>query len=157
MMIASFHPEVAVLSSRKGAPASEIQFFRQRFPDLPPAFAELYREVTEIELSYKGRYLRLYGPSGSLEFDEAYQISEAIPGSVVVGDNGGGEAIIFISKPKAGLYRVSYGALALEEAVYIASSIESLLCRAEPASDRIGGVQAQQSAQPDRREDAAPG
>lgn len=49
-------------------------------------------EATELELSYGGRYLRLYGPLGYMEMDEAYGISNAISM----------EELLFFAIPKPG-------------------------------------------------------
>ena len=81
-------------------------------------------EATELELSYGGRYLRLYGPLGCMEMDEAYGISTAIPNAITIGDNGGGEAIVIVNNA---VYRVSYGALDSDELEYGAESMEELL------------------------------
>lgn len=81
-------------------------------------------EATELELSYGGRYLRLYGPLGCMEMDEAYGISNAIPNAITIGDNGGGEAIVIVNNA---VYRVSYGALDSDELEYGAESMEELL------------------------------
>jgi hypothetical protein len=141
-MISNFHPSVHVLTRRPGASQLDLQALLRRFPMLPLSFAELFAEATDLELSYKGRYLRFYGPDGCVEMDEAYQISERIPGAITVGDNGGGDAIIFRSSSQQGLYRVPYGAMADDELIYIAPSLEHLLYNADVSIESLGGVYA---------------
>ncbi len=140
-MLEKFHPTVRVLAQKNGAQQTAIHAFRKRFPDLPVVFYELFAEASEIEVSYKNRYLRLYGPEGSFEMDEAYHISQRIPAAITIGDNGG-DAIVFMPFPKPGLYRVGYGALDPEELVYIAPSLEALLYRAEVAAHLVGEITA---------------
>lgn len=141
-MIRTLHPSVLVLALKAGASPQDLQALQSRFPELPASFSALFSEATEIELSYKGKYLRLYGPMRCAEMDDAYGVSEKIPGAVPVGDNGGGEAIIFLPRPDRGVYRVGYGSLALEETIYIARSLEALLCEAEAEGHQVGGIDA---------------
>jgi hypothetical protein len=137
-MIELLHPEIRVLSRQRAATESQIAVLKERHPELPEALAELMREATEIELSYRGRYMRLYGPTGCIEIDDAYGIARQIPSAIVVGDNGG-EALILIRER---LYRVGYGALAPDELKYVADSIRQLLILAEPTPDAVGGCEA---------------
>ncbi len=74
--------------------------------------------------------------------NDAYEISKRIAGAILVGDNGGGEALIFLPGPERGIYRVGYGSLALDDAEFVAQSIEVLLCMAEVDATKIGGVDA---------------
>lgn len=92
-------------------------------------------DATELELSYGGRYLRLYGPHGCIEMDDAYGISDAIPNAITIGDNGGSEAIVIVNDA---VYRVGYGALAPDGLNFIAESIDDLLFLAIPEPDAIG-------------------
>ena len=102
----------------------------------------LFREATEIELSYKGTYLRLYGPGGCEDMDDAYNISKHIPGAITVGDNGGGEAIVVVAKDSVpGIYRVCYGALSPEDLCFVAASLESLLVEARVQPSLVGSCQ----------------
>lgn len=97
-------------------------------------------EATELELSYGGRYLRLYGPLGCMEMDEAYGISNAIPNAITIGDNGGGEVIVIVNNA---VYRVGYGALDSGELEYVAESMEELLFFAIPKPGSIGACLAE--------------
>jgi hypothetical protein len=139
-MLERFHPEVRVLAHEAGASDAEISAVQARYPALPEAMAELMRETTELELAYRGRYLRLYGPRGCIEMDEAYSLSTRIPGAIVIGDNGGGEAILFL--PGKGIYKVGYGALDPDEVRFVANDLESLLVHAAVAAEAVGGCRA---------------
>lgn len=142
-MLEKLHHDVRGLARQKGASAPELAALSQRFPDLPGAFLELFGAATDLELSYRGTYVRFYGPDGCLEMDRAYDISRRIPGAVVVGDNGGSEAIVFMAPPPGpGLFRVGYGALDVEEFKQVASSLEALLIQALPEPATIGSCKA---------------
>lgn len=139
-MLERLHHQVRVLARQPGATAADVASLQARYPQLPRAFAELMCEVTELELAYRGRYLRLYGPKGCREMDDAYSIGARIPGAITVGDNGGGEAILFL--PGTGIVRVGYGALHPDEVEHIADSLEELLVHANVPPEVVGGCQA---------------
>ncbi|MBI2837557.1 MAG: hypothetical protein HYX75_04545 [Acidobacteria bacterium] len=113
-----------------------IAKLRERYPALPPELAELMREASEIELSYRGVYLRLYGPEACEEMDEAYSVSKRIPGAVTVGDNGGGEALVVM--PDGAIHRIGYGALAVDALRFVAASLEALLVQASVPANAVG-------------------
>jgi hypothetical protein len=137
------HTDVRVLARQGGAQTSELAALSVRFPELPATFLNLFGSATERELSYRGAYIRFYGPRGCLEMDRAYQISARIPGAVVVGDNGGGEAIVFMpASPGPGLFRVGYGVLVIDELIPIAPSPEALLVHALPDPASVGSCRA---------------
>ena len=141
-MISSLHPTVQVLAQKEGARPREIRGLQSCFPELPLSFTELLAEATEIEMSYKGKYLRLYGPAKCIEMNDAYEISKRIPGAIPVGDTGGGEVMIFLPHPERGIYKVGYGSLTLEDAEFVALNLEDLLLLAEVDATKIGGVDA---------------
>ena len=133
------HSEVRLVRWQPGATQNEIDDLRKRFPALPEDVAVILAEATELEIGYRNRYLRLYGPIGCMEIDEAYRISEQIPGAITLGDNGGGEAIVY--HPKLGLCRVAYGSLDENTMVKIAESITDLLINAAAPPEEVGGVE----------------
>jgi hypothetical protein len=139
-VLGRLHPEIRVLAQRPGAAVAAISGLRGRYAHFPEALAELMQEATELELSYRGRYLRLYGPSHCIEMDEAYSISVRIPGAIAIGDNGGGEAIVFL--PGKGIHRTGYGALDPDEVQFVAGSLEELLVEASVAPEAVGGCRA---------------
>jgi hypothetical protein len=87
-MLERLHPEVRILPRAEGATKEALAALTARCPGLPESFLRLFAEATELELSYRGICLRLYGPTGCLEMDEAYSISRSVPGAITVGDNG---------------------------------------------------------------------
>jgi len=138
-MLGRLHPEIRVLAQKPGASEADTRALAKLFPGLPVGFLDLMREATELELSYRGVYLRLCGPKGCIEMDEAYQISRQVPGAITVGDNGGSEAIVFMSLPPGpGLFRLGYGALAIDELSCVAESLEAALVHAEPEPSIVG-------------------
>lgn len=124
-----FSPKVRVLAQEDPATESDIEKVTSRFPSLPAEYIDIVRHATEIEVEFEnGRYLRVWGPSGCLEMDEAYLISAQIAGSIPVGDDGGGH-VIYYHKGKSGwgLYCNGYGNLDPDDAVWIAASLDQLL------------------------------
>ncbi len=134
-MLESLHHTIRVLTQASGATQADMLMLKTRFPLLPGTVSDLMLDATELELSYGGRYLRLYGPHRCIEMDDAYGISNAIPNAITIGDNGGCEAIVIVNNA---VYRVDYGALAPDELNYVAESIEDLLFYAIPEPHSIG-------------------
>ncbi len=142
-MLERLHPEIRVLSRAEGASKEQLAGLATRYPSIPKAFLGLFAEATELELSYRGIYLRFYGPEGCVEMDEAYSISEQVPGAIPVGDNGGGEAILVIPEgPTSGIHRADYSDLDPDALSYVAPSLEALLLEAAPLATAVGGCQA---------------
>lgn len=121
---------IVVAARRQPASASQLDALRAQRPGLPPDCLELALEATELELEVQGCYLRIWGPSGILEMDEAYGISAAVPGAIPVGDDEGGSALVYMKGSQGqGLYLVGLGDLDRDDAVWLAPDPEALLCR----------------------------
>ena len=90
---------------------------------------QLMRLGTEIEISFEnGRYLRVWGPTGCLEMDDAYLISAQISGAIPIADDGGGHALYYHHGQAGwGLYCSEFGDLDSGSSVWIAPSLSSLL------------------------------
>lgn len=132
-MLDSIHEKFNVLDHQGAASEKELQQLTASFPHTPADYLELANEATEIEMQWDGtQYLRLWGPSGCLEMDEAYGIGNRIQGALPIGDNGGGGALLYMEGNNGwGLYKVSFGDLDREDAVWVASSLRKLLFEGE--------------------------
>lgn len=73
-----------------------------RYGELPPGYADLVRDATNIELDFEGRYLRIWDPATCIDQDEGYEISTRMPGAVPFGDDG-------VGRSAAVLYRSGRG------------------------------------------------
>lgn len=119
--------------------AAEIAVLARFSPrSLPDDYLELLQEASEVEILVNGiDYVRFWGADGAVEMNTAYEIQRHLPGALAIGDDEGGKAFILMDGLSgAGLYRVPFGALATEEAVYISGSITGLLVHGE-GIDRI--------------------
>ncbi len=67
-MLESLHHTIRVLTQASGATQADMLMLKTRFPLLPGTLSDLMLDATELELSYGGRYLRLYGPHGCIEW-----------------------------------------------------------------------------------------
>jgi hypothetical protein len=128
-MIPNLHRDWVVMASGPPAEDRQIALLQSTFPSVPAEYVELVRTATEVELKGKGKkYLRIWGPQGCLEMDEGYGISRRIPGAIPIGDNGGNQAVFYLNGHHgSGLYRVGFGNLDAEDAVFIAPSLQELL------------------------------
>ncbi|WP_106766533.1 1,3-beta-glucan synthase regulator [Paenibacillus faecalis] len=98
---------------------------------VPNDYLDIIRLATEIEISVaKEVYIRIWGATGCTEMNEAYQIQQYIPNSLAIGDDEGGRALIYLSGSKGfGLYIIGFGNLDIEDAVFIAPTLEDLLTK----------------------------
>ena len=129
MAITGLHDDWLVLASRPPVEDHEVCLLRSSFPALPSDYLDFARMATEVELKGKGKkYLRIWSPQGCLEMDEAYGISQRMKGAIPIGDNGGGQVVFYQCGNRGdGIYRVGYGNLDADDAIFIASSLRSLL------------------------------
>jgi hypothetical protein len=119
----------------KGPPATQEQIDAAvtHFGTLPQEFIDLVREATDVELQHQnGQYVRIWGPVGCVDMDEANEIRKYIPESFPIGDDGGGH-VIFYGKGDSGegLYHVGFGNLGMEDAVWIANTLGCFLVHAK--------------------------
>ncbi|MEG3088553.1 hypothetical protein [Sphingomonas sp. PB4P5] len=106
------------------------------YPELPAGYRSLVEEATAVTLLWNDRgELRLWGPEEVLAMDAAYGVSAMIPGAMPLGDNGGGEILVYgdgLQGP--GLYLLETGSLFLDEdAEWLAGDVDTLLTSAEGA------------------------
>ena len=122
-----------VVASQAGpAQGPSVTALKAQHSSVPAEYLELIAVATEIEFEAAGNYLRVWGPEGVLEMDEAYGISSEIPGAIPIGDDGGGSALVYMEGLKGeGVYFVRYGDLERDEASWVAPSLEALLCKGE--------------------------
>ncbi|MBC2582757.1 SMI1/KNR4 family protein [Clostridium sp. DJ247] len=97
--------------------------------EIPLDYLELVREATEVEIKVKDEmYIRIWGPIDSIEMNEAHYIQEYIPNSLAIGDDEGGNVLLYVNGKKGfGLYMVGFGDLDIEDAVLVAPSLRDLL------------------------------
>ena len=96
---------------------------------VPTEYLNLIRKHSELELMVSGtRTLRIWGASGCIEMNEAYHIQKYIPRSLAIGDDEGGNALIYATGCEGfGVYAVAFNDLEAEEMKYISDSLASLL------------------------------
>lgn len=96
---------------------------------IPKEYLEIIREKTEIEILIKNqRYIRIWGAEGCIEMNEAYSIQNYIPKSLAIGDDEGGNAIIYATGEYGfGLYAVAFNDLEYDGLIYISKSLKRLL------------------------------
>lgn len=99
---------------------------------VPDIYLRIVREMTDVEILVNQRkYVRIWGPARVLEMNEAYEVQKNIPSSLAVGDDEGGSALILMKGGHGfGLYKVGFGDLDVDDASYIAPSLEEFLINA---------------------------
>ena len=96
---------------------------------VPEDYVNVVKEMTEVEMLINEReYLRIWPPLDCLDDYEYFQ--EHLPGSLFIGDNGNGDAIVYMTGKKGfGLYKVDFAVLDIEDAEFIAPSLKDLLTK----------------------------
>ena len=96
---------------------------------VPSEYLNLIRKHSELELMVSDtRTIRIWGASGCIEMNEAYHIQKYIPQSLAIGDDEGGNVLIYAMGCEGfGVYAVAFNDLEAEEMRYISDSLVSLL------------------------------
>lgn len=97
--------------------------------EVPSEYLELIQERTEVEINVQNQgYIRIWGAKGCIEMNEAYFIQKYIPYSLAIGDDEGGNAILYAEGQNGfGIYAVGFGDLDADDMVFIAKSLRDLL------------------------------
>lgn len=122
----SFKIDANEFASTKDEIQTLIKFSKIK---VPIEFIEIISEQTEIEISINNeKYIRIWGAKNCIEINEAYNIQKYIPNSLAIGDDEGGNALIYIKQKKdCGLYLVAFNDLEIEEVKFISNSLYDLL------------------------------
>lgn len=127
-------------ASSNASEESEIdELIKFSLIDVPNEYLELIREKTEIEINIQNKkYIRIWGATGCVEMNEAYCIQKYIPGSLAIGDDEDGNAIIYAKgKSGFGIYTVAFNDLDFDEMIFISKSLKELLILATGAKNLI--------------------
>ncbi|EEV5546331.1 TPA: SMI1/KNR4 family protein [Escherichia coli] len=90
-------------------------------------FVTLMADV-ELKVMDSSWHIRIWGAAGCSEMNAAYHIQDYIPDALAIGDNEGGKVIFYAEgKEGFGLYLVGFDNVDLDDAVYIAPSLNALL------------------------------
>lgn len=122
----AFQIAVAENASDEEAIASLIAF---SVIAVPLEYLNLIRKCSELELTVSDtRYIRIWGASGCIEMNKAYQIQKYIPQTLAIGDDEGGNALIYAAgRDGFGVYGVAFNDLEVDGMKYISDSLVSLL------------------------------
>lgn len=125
-----------ILAKLPHAEQADISLVKRKYVSVPQDYIDLVSQATDLEIETdSGKYIRIWGPRGSLEMDEGYEISNIIPSAFPIGDDGGGRVLFYATGPHGfGLYLVGFGNLDIDDAIWVAPTLEALLCN----SDGVG-------------------
>ncbi|RYI28830.1 SMI1/KNR4 family protein [Bacillus infantis] len=96
---------------------------------VPEEYIRIVRLASDIELNVDSEmYIRIWGASGCIEMNEAYEVQKYLPNSLAIGDDEGGGALIYLEgKDGFGIYYNRFADLDIDEAVKIAPSLTDLI------------------------------
>ena len=97
--------------------------------NIPEDFLQVIRELTDVEINVDGKkYIRIWGPCGCIDMNDAYSIQDNIPNSLAIADDEGGNALIYTTGEKGfGIYVIAFNDLDIDELQYVAGSLSELL------------------------------
>lgn len=95
---------------------------------VPSEYLNLIRKYSELEFMVSDiRTIRIWGADGCIEMNKAYHIQKYIPQSLAIGDDEGGNALIYATGCEGfGVYAVAFNDLEIDEMKYISDSLVSL-------------------------------
>lgn len=131
-MLNRLHSSFQILAQRPPATRDEINALVAYFKAVPREFIELARQATILELGYQRKqYIRFAGPSDSIETCNAHDFHRWMPGAIPIGDDGCDKVLFYARGHHGyGLYHVGFGNLDLNDAVWIAPTLEAFLTKA---------------------------
>lgn len=121
---------VYTIDARKSPSKEEIKALQEFSTiDVPTEFIEIIQLASDIEINVGDQmYIRIWGASGCIEMNKAYEVQRYLPNSIAIGDDEGGGALIYLQgKDGFGIYYNRFADLDIEEAVKIAPSLTELL------------------------------
>ena len=125
--------KIRIKVNEKASSELEIEEMITKSPiKIPNEFIEIIREKSELELTIDGnKILRIWGASGCVEMNDAYNIQKYLPRSWAIGDDEGGYAIVYAidDNEKTGVYAVSFSDLDDNEKIFIAPSLFYFLAK----------------------------
>lgn len=139
--ISTLHEDFKLDVKKTGSSEENIKRMKSFFigKDIPEEYINFISEVSEAEILVQGdAYIRIWGAEGCIEMNESYHIQKYIPEAIAIGDDEGGQAIFYANgKSGYGIYKVGFGNLDIDDAVFISNSLYDLLVKGEGADNLI--------------------
>lgn len=136
-LLECLHESFSIATFRSASSENEIAAL-EMFSSIhvPEEFINIIRQKTEVEILVSNeKYIRLWGAGGCVEMNRAYSIQRYIPFSLAIGDDEGGNAIIYATGNAGfGLYIVAFNDLGTDEMIYLSATLERFLVDGEGIS-----------------------
>jgi len=131
--VSKLHSDFRMDVKNPGSSIEQIKRMQDFFSDkkIPDEYVDFISEFSEVEILVQGdSYIRIWGAEGCIEMNESYHIQKYIPEAIAIGDDEGGQVIFYADGDNGyGLYKVGFGNLDIDDAVYISSSLYDLLVK----------------------------
>lgn len=114
--------------------ANRLKRFSQEYDiEVPKEYTRLVKGTRGLEINIGCKvYVRIWDESWCVQMNEAYTIQEYVEGGLAIGDNEGGDCLIYLNgREGRGLYLMDYGNQGEEDAVYISKSLKGFLQKGE--------------------------
>lgn len=100
----------------------------RRFGQVPQEYVDVAEGWEDLEFEVRGQYFRIWGGLRAIEFHGAYPFAEFLPGSIPIGDDGGGRFLVYFDGARGrGIYRGEFGVMDPSEARWVAGSLTDIL------------------------------
>lgn len=131
-MLEKLHSAFKMHSKSLGSPKDDIYELRKSFSiSIPSDYLSLIKQATDIEISVRDEvFIRIWGANTCIELNEAYNVQEQIPDSLLIGDDEGGSALFYADGHSGfGLYIGRFADLDLETSKFIAGTLTEFLTK----------------------------
>ncbi|QEU62004.1 hypothetical protein KDRO_E08890 [Kluyveromyces lactis] len=137
--ISKLHENFKLKVRNAGSSDEEIKTMRTFFSgkEIPEEYVCFISQLLEAEILVQGKsYIRIWGAEGCIEMNESYHIQKYIPNAIAIGDDEGGQVIFYATGGDGyGLYKVGFGNLDIEDAIFISNSLYDLLMKGNGADN----------------------
>ncbi|MDR3638875.1 MAG: SMI1/KNR4 family protein [Isosphaeraceae bacterium] len=132
-MLERLNPSFRLLLSSPAATPEQLRKLEAYFGHIPAEFRELCQEATDLEFKHdSGQELRILGPEGCIELDEAFDVRANLPGAYLIGDDCGGHMVMYYEGDCGpGVYQCDDSVLEPGDMIWVAPSLSALLCDGE--------------------------
>ena len=129
-ILENLHPRCSISSCEDASSQESLATLKSYSSiEVPEEYVDIVSHATDMEISVDGDFhLRIWGPDRVIEMMEAYDVSSYFQNCLAIGDDEGGQAIIYMKGDRGfGLYKSGFGDLDPEDAVWVSKSLVSLL------------------------------
>jgi hypothetical protein len=123
------HPSLKIASFEPPSTPNEIRSLREFSPiQVPDEYINLISQATDLEFASFNCCFRIWGASGCIEMNQAYELQHHIPTCLAIGDNETGSILAYVNKNNSlNLYLISLSNLDIDDILLISANLSELI------------------------------